>query len=273
MRSIDRFRLSRSAIVVALTVAAACASAQQPSTTAPAPSGSAVSSTDPALDPAAMDALQAMGAHLRTLKDFQVEVTTTDEDVLEDGQKVQYSGVTNLLAQMPTRLRAEVVNERHDRMWLYDGKEFTLFARRLNYYATVPAPPTIGQLADTLETDHGFTVPLADLFRWGAAGRIADGITEATDFGDSAVAGTTCRHYGFRQDDLDWQIWIQRGDHPLPRKLVITTKTDEARPQHTALYIWNLAPSFNDKTFTFDPPAGAGKVVLADVGSGPSASK
>jgi hypothetical protein len=44
---------------------------------------------------------------------------------------------------------------------------------------------------------------------------------------------------------------------------VITTKTDEARPQHTAVYTWNLAPSFNDAAFVFDPPADAGKVVLA----------
>jgi len=44
---------------------------------------------------------------------------------------------------------------------------------------------------------------------------------------------------------------------------VITTKTDEARPQHTAEYTWNLAPSFNDAAFVFDPPEGAGKVVLA----------
>ncbi len=44
---------------------------------------------------------------------------------------------------------------------------------------------------------------------------------------------------------------------------MITTRSDEARPQHTAVYTWNLAPSFNDAAFTFDPPAGAGRVILA----------
>jgi len=83
------------------------------------------------------------------------------------------------------------------------------------------------------------------------------------DVGPSAVEGVTCQHYAFRQADIDWQIWIQKGEHPLPRRLVITTKTDEARPQHTAEYTWNLAPSFNDAAFVFDPPEGAGKVVLA----------
>ena len=133
---------------------------------------------------------------------------------------------------MPTGLRAEVANDRHERLYLYDGKSFTLFAKRLNYYATVPAPPTIGQLATKLDEDYGIGVPLSDLFRWGTPGWSTDAITGATDLGPSTVLGATCQHYAFRQDDIDWQIWIQKGDYPLPRKLVITTKTDEARPQH-----------------------------------------
>jgi len=238
-------RICRTLAVLAL--AAVPALAQQP----------------PAVEPGAMAALQGMGTYLRTLKSFQVEVLTTDEDVLDDGQKIQYSGITTILARMPNGLRAEVANDRHERMYLYDGKSFTLFAKRLNYYATVPAPPTIGELASTLDEKYDVTVPIVDLFRWGGASWSPEGIKGAMDVGASVVLGTTCEQYAFRQDDIDWQIWIQKGDYPLPRKLVITTKTDEARPQHTAVYVWNLAPSFNDAAFVFDPPEGAGKVVLA----------
>ena len=80
--------------------------------------------------------------------------------------------------------------------------------------------------------------------------------------GPSEIGGVTCGHYAFRQDGLDWQVWIQMGDYPLPRKLVLTTMTDEARPQYVATFTWNLAPSFNDAAFTFVPPKGAGRVVL-----------
>ena len=248
-------------LAMAMAVAAAPAHAQ---TTAAAKA---------AIDPAAMTALQGMGAYLRTLKTFQVEALTTNEDVLEDGLKTQYSGTVNILARMPDRLRADVSNERVERMYLYDGKTFTLFAKRLNYFATVPAPPTIGQLADKLDENYGIGVPLSDLFRWGTPGFSTEAITGAKDLGPSDVLGTTCQHYAFRQDDIDWQIWIQKGDNALPRKLVITTKTDEARPQTSAMYTWNLAPSFNDATFTFDPPAGAGKVVLAEIKAAAAATK
>jgi hypothetical protein len=217
----------------------------------------------PEVNPVAMKALADMGAYLRGLEAFQITVATTDEDVLDDGQKVQYDGRTELLVKRPDRLRASVTNERHDRMFFYDGSTVTLYGKRLNYYASAPAPPTIGELATKLEADHGISLPLVDLFRWGAPGYEPAGLIAALDAGPSSVGGATARHYLFRQPGLDWQVWIQSGKYPLPLKLVITTTTDDARPQHTAVYSWNLAPSFNDAAFVFDPPAGAGRVALA----------
>src|SRR5688572_21425784 len=54
------------------------------------------------------------------------------------------------------------------------------------------------------------------------------------------------------------------GDYPLPRKLVLTTLTDEARPQSSVVYTWNLAPSYNDATFAFIAPPDAKRIVLAE---------
>jgi hypothetical protein len=140
-----------------------------------------------------------------------------------------------------------------------------MHARRVNYYATVPAPPTIAQLADMINEKYGMEMPLEDLFRWGGAHSKDDAIKSAMFVGPSQIGGVTCGHYSFRQEGLDWQVWIQLGDYPLPRKLVITTLTDEARPEYVAMYTWNLAPSFNDATFTFTPPSGAGRVALPEV--------
>ena len=248
------FILRRMLPAACLTVLATAAQAQQQAAT-------------PLVEPEAIAALDRMGSYLRTLKSFQVEAVTTDEDVLENGMKIQYSGTSNILVQMPNKLRAEVSDDRRQRQYLYDGKTVTLYAERLNYYATLPAPDTIAKLDSKLDEKYDTNIPLADLFRWGAPGWSANDITLATDLGPAVVAGTTCQLYGFRQGGIDWQIWIQKGDYPLPRKLVITTTTDEARPQHTAVYTWNLAPSYNEVAFTFTPPAGAGKVVFPETKS------
>jgi len=219
----------------------------------------------PAVDPASIAALNSMSAYLRTLKTFQVEAATATDEVLEDGQLVKYNGTTNIVAQFPNKLLADVSSDRNERQYVYDGKTFTLLARRAGYYATVPAPETVRELADVLSAKYDIEVPLSDLFLWGAPGWNSADITSAVDIGPGDVAGTTCEHYAFRQEGVDWQIWIQKGDFPLPRKLVITTTTDAARPQHTAIYLWNLAPSVNDAAFTFTPPTGAHKIVLATI--------
>jgi hypothetical protein len=211
-------------------------------------------------DPEAIAALQKMGTYLRSLKAMQVEAVTSTEEVLEDGQKVQFSGATNMIARLPDRFRMSVNSDRRSRIYVYDGKQFTVFARRANVYAQMPAPATVALLADMLGEKYDMNLPLEDLFRWGGAqSRDAD-ITSAMYIGPSEVGGVTCGHYAFRQAGLDWQVWIQLGDYPLPRKLVLTTMTDEARPQYTETLTWNLAPSFNDEAFKFVPPAGAAKV-------------
>jgi len=219
----------------------------------------------PAVDPAATKAIEGMSTYLRSLKTFSVEAATATDDVLDDGQVSTNTAKTVFVVQMPSKLFAETSSDRQSRSYVYDGKTFTLYARRAGYYATVPAPATLRELADVLSDKYGIELPLTDLFLWGAPGWGTGEITAAVDLGPAEVAGTTCQHYAFRQPGVDWQIWIQKGDFPLPRRLVITTTDDEARPRHMVAYTWNLAPSVNDAAFTFTAPKGANKIVLATV--------
>ena len=223
--------------------------------------------TEPAagtdIDPGAVDALNNMSTYLRSIKSFQVLAVTTKDDVLDNGQQVQYDTHVDLLARMPDRLRVEITSARQHRLYLYDGKNFTAWAQRVNYYATVPAPPTVAKLADVVDEKFGIQIPLEDLFFWGTPRAKGGEITGAIDIGPTEVGGVTCEQYAFRQEGLDWQIWIQLGDYPLPRKLVLTTLTDDARPQYSAVLTWNLAPSFDESAFQFDPPKDAEKIVFA----------
>jgi hypothetical protein len=197
----------------------------------------------------------------------------TTEDVMEDGQKVQRSNTTDLTAVRPNKMRVDIVDQRQPRSLYYDGKTFTMWAPRVKFYATIGAPSTLIDLVDTLEAKYDVDVPFADLFRWGTPESDLADITDATHIGPVAINGVTCEQYVFRQKGLDWQIWIQNGDYPLPLKLVLTTTSDEARPQHSAVYTWNLAPSYNDKAFVFDPPADAKKITFAEVAAARAAEK
>ena len=222
-------------------------------------------SASAAIDPDAMAALDRMGVYLRTLKAFQIRATTSRDDVAEDGQTIQRAGTAALLVQRPDRFWAEISSDLQHRTFFYDGTSFTIWARRMNYYATVPAPATVADAIDRVADRYGLELPLVDLFYWGTTRAKTAAIKTAMDVGPSQVDGVSCEHYAFRQHGLDWQVWIQNGEYPLPRKLVLTTTTDEARPQYTSVLTWNLAPAFNDAAFTFTAPKGARKIVLAEV--------
>jgi hypothetical protein len=217
------------------------------------------------IDPDAMEALNKMGAYLRSLKAFQVDSEVTNDDVLDDGEIITDNRTNTLLAVSPNLLRAELKSDEKDVFLVYDGKNFTVYGKLVNYYATVPAPATTAQLVDKVYSDYGIEIPLVDLFKWGTDDSAIRKITSAFDAGPSTVQGITCEHYAFRQEGLDWQIWIQLGEYPLPRKFVIRTLTDDARPQHSSNLVWNLAPSYNEAAFTFDPPAGALRIPLKDI--------
>jgi len=224
------------------------------------------SAPPPAVDPAAVAALNSMASYLRALKTFQVEAATSRDSVSDDAQLITRASLVNYVVRMPDKVLADVTSDRSERQFVYDGKTFTMLARRVGYYATIPAPPTLRELDDVLIEKYDIELPLADLFRWGSPKWNAADIKAATDIGPAEMLGTTCEQYTFRQEGVDWQIWIQLGDHPLPRKLVITTTTDEARPRYSATFTWNLAPSVNDAAFTFTPPKGATKIAFAEAG-------
>jgi hypothetical protein len=99
-----------------------------------------------------------MGAYLRTLNSFQVRADTTTDDILDDGQTIQFSSKVDLVAARPNRMRIEVIDDDGHRFFFFDGKNFTIYGQVVHFYATVPAPPTIAQLADDLndwQSDSG----------------------------------------------------------------------------------------------------------------------
>jgi hypothetical protein len=249
---------------------AACGSAAtaQPASGNGTPAVAAPTAAPPPVDPDATAALTRMGAYLRTLSAFQVKSTTTRERVLLDGQKIQVTSANDLIVQRPNRLRLEATNDARHRFMFYDGTTFTLWADVPNFYATAPAPSTIAALITELESKFDIEVPLEDLFHWGESDTSTKAITAATFVGPAQIDGVMTDHYAFRQPGVDWQIWIQRGDHPLPRKLVITTMTDDARPQYASTLFWNLAPSFTEESFKFVPSPTAQKIRFAEIPGG-----
>jgi hypothetical protein len=257
-------RTLRPMIAAALALAPLALAAQQAAPTPAAPPAAAPPAAAPAnlVDPSAIQALKAMGAHLQTLKRFRVSTEVTGERVLADGQKLQHTARAVLDVSRPDRLHARTTSARSQRELFYDGKVATLYTPQQKYYSSVEMPGSIGTLMTGLRDRYGVQAPMSDLFAFGTPEAPLDGIESAMNAGQDFVGEDLCDHYAFRQGGLDWQIWIKAGRQPLPRKIVITNRGDDARPQSMSVIDWNLKPAFGDKSFSFTPPRGSTRVEL-----------
>jgi hypothetical protein len=64
--------------------------------------------------------------------------------------------------------------------------------------------------------------------------------------------------------DTDWQIWIESGAKPIPRKYVITSKGIAEAPQYT-LRIREWKTDVPADAFAFKPDQSAKKIAMSDL--------
>jgi len=245
-------------VLLALSLAAPGLHAQTAQST-PASTAQPVAN---AVNPDTIQALMDMGAHLQTLVRFSVSTELTGERVLADGQKLQHTATADMDVERPNRLRALMTSARSERELFFDGKTVTIWTPAQKYYSTVPFTDTLGELVSRMQDKYEVQIPLSDLFVFGTPAAQFDKIESAMNAGQDFVGKDLCDHYAFRQGKIDWQIWITAGSKPLPRKIVITNRGDEARPQSVSLIDWNLKPTFTSAVFKFTPPKGATAVEI-----------
>lgn len=219
-----------------------------------------------AVEPAAIETLDRMSDYLKTLTSFEIVARTSQDLVTADDQKVQIDGVNRYLVRRPDGFRVEVATDHRVRQLIYDGKQMTLYAPERGVYATVDAPPTSREALDLAEEKYGLAIPLQDLFTWTDLSQHTRPAPEtASVIGVTRIDGVDCDHLAFREGSVDWQIWIQRGDKPVPRRIVIIDRAQTSLPRYEGQLTWNEPPQITADTFNFTPPTGAVPIRIATV--------
>ncbi|WP_165187100.1 DUF2092 domain-containing protein [Caulobacter soli] len=227
----------------------------------------AAASAAPSIDPVALKAGARMGAYLRSLQSFEVNSSAVLEEVVDEAGKKSTSAVSALYrVRRPDGFLIDMTTPAKARRFVYDGHAFTVFAPKVGYFATIAAPATIDETVKLIYEDYGVILPLADLFYWGTDAQPTDMVTSAKRLGEDKIAGVDTDHYAFAGPGMSWEVWIQRGDAPLPRRMRITTVDDPARPTYTADLTWKTGVTFAPDTFTFKPATGAKPIAMARVG-------
>jgi hypothetical protein len=225
--------------------------------TAPATaSADASASPAPGISPEAQAVLDRMTAHLQSLKSFSIETDASRDEVVAYGYKLQNNEHSFITVQRPNKLRAEVSGDIRNRTFVYDSGKLTMYSPDDAVYVLVDAPDTIGGMIGNL-LDAGVEMPLIDVLYQATAGTLTEGARSGILVGTSKIDGAACDQLAFRQANVDWQLWVEQGDRPLPRKVVITTRFEVGDPQYQATLHWNLKPKIHSATFVFAPPKGA----------------
>jgi hypothetical protein len=133
-----------------------------------------------------------------------------------------------------------------------------------NVYATAARPGSVDEAIAYFVHDLGMRFPLAEMLTSQLAQRLPEQVRVADYVEAASIAGVPCDHLALRGDEADMQVWVAQGQHPLPRRVVITYRHADGRPQFWAQFSdWNLAPEAPDALFTFTPPAGAAQIAFS----------
>jgi hypothetical protein len=213
------------------------------------------------IDPQAEKLLRRMSDYLAGRQQFTVRTENTIEVVLTSGQKLQFASPASASVWRPNKLRADRKGDILNQEFFYDGKTVTLYNPKENLYATTAAPPTLDEMLDFAREKLDVIAPGAEILYGNAADRMLKETSSGFVVGPSVVGGVKSTHLAFRGAEVDWQIWIEDGDKPLPRKFILTSKKVKGEPQFTVLIRnWDVAPKLTDQMFTFVPPKGAKKI-------------
>ena len=116
---------------------------------------------------------------------------------------------------------------------VFDGKTLTVLGKNLNKYAQIDSAGSIDQLVARLRNELGMAIPGADIMLSNAYDELMSDVLEAKHIGRGVIDGVECDHLAFRDSDVDWQIWVEVGNRPIPRKYIITSKAVTGAPQYT----------------------------------------
>ena len=208
-----------------------------------------------AIDADAAERVRASMSYLAGLKQFALDTDTTIEVVLESGQKIQFDNAVVATVQRPNKMLAVRKGDLVNQEFLYDGASLTLHDVDAGFYATVPAPDTLEGMLDFARESLDIVAPAGDFLYANAYDILMQDVQSGFIVGTTYIEGVACDHLAFSAPHVDWQIWVQQGDTPLPRKLVITSRDVLNAPQFTVrIKNWNLSPDVSDELFQFVKP-------------------
>jgi hypothetical protein len=209
--------------------------------------------------------LKSMSDYVASQKTIAVTYDSDIEVITSTLHKIQFTSSGQVQLSRPDKLRATRTGGYRDMEIVFDGKVFTVNNKDAKDYAQIEVSGTTDEVIDVLREKHGIVAPGADLLLSNVFDVMMADVIDGAVIGKGVIDGVECDHLAFRNTDTDWQIWIESGAKPIPRKYVITSKAVAEAPQYT-LRIKEWKSDVPADAFAFKPDSSAKKIALGELG-------
>lgn len=215
----------------------------------------------------AKNILKAMSDYLAAQKAMSFSYQSSVEAVTPDFEKLQFVSSGTASLTRPDKLRVTRTGGFADVDLSFDGSTLTVHGKNLDAYARVEAKGSVDDLLDRL-IGAGLEAPGADLLAADAFDLLMTDVTSAKHVSSAYVDGVECEYLTFRTPEIDWQIWVESGEKPIPRRYVITSKHVGQAPQYTLeISDFKSGAEVASVPYTIDIPSSAKKVDLSELQS------
>ena len=142
-------------------------------------------------------------------------------------------------------------------IFMNKGK-LTVFTGEPKFYSHAEIPATLDAgLMFALE-QYGVETPAMDLLILRSLDElVTDEVKVVYVTGDSSIRGVNCHHILLSGPNVAMQLWIEKGDKPMPRRTLLTFKHGEGMLRHELFLRWTAKDGFDKSLFEFEPPDGA----------------
>lgn len=212
--------------------------------------------------------VRAMSDYLASAKTMSLTYDADIEVITPELQKLQFASSGRVILSRPNKVRATRVGGYADVELVFDGNTLTVYGKNIDALAQIPVHGTVDQLVHRLRDEFSVAIPGADFLLSGSYNEIMMDVLDVKYIGRGVIDGVECDHLAFRNQDTDWQLWVEVGSKPIPRKYVITSKDVAAAPQYT-LRIKELRMDVDHgaDAFALTVPASAKKVGIGALSS------
>ena len=219
-------------------------------------------------DPDTDRVIRTLSDYFRHLKTLSLTINR-DYRVTGEGLKSEVNYVYNITVARPNKVNITMKSGSRGLTLVCDGEKLYSHVPGERTYRQDEAPADF----DALFEHPLFTVAIGPLFmhdvllRGDPYRKIMEDVIGTEYKGKVTLDGHECHHVKLNEEELIWEMWVDEGERPLPRKVLVDVTESvrrATRPQYRNLKAiavftfenWQTDQPVPDAKFAFSPPEG-----------------